>query len=92
MTIINVGYTVYHGTAFEHLLSITYKIENVASAWGETELGPGFYTTVTVGGAAAGPQLSEKGYEVWVQQGERRHELKPKSCGSRDGEQIRTTI
>lgn len=48
------GSIVYHGTAFEHLSSIVDNgIGAVQGAWGDGELGAGFYTATTLTGGAA---------------------------------------
>ena len=54
MRIIDPGLNIYHGTKFEHIMSIINDgIRNVGNAWGEGELGAGFYTATTVKGGAA---------------------------------------
>lgn len=54
MRIIDPPTSLYHGTKFEHVTSILASgIKNVGSAWGEGELGAGFYTATKVAGACA---------------------------------------
>lgn len=48
------GTTLYHGTSFVHAVSIINEgLQLVDSAWGQAELGPGFYTSTTLAGAAS---------------------------------------
>ena len=48
------GTTLYHGTTFTNAVNIINEgLQLVDSAWGEAELGPGFYTATTPTGAAA---------------------------------------
>lgn len=54
MRIIDAGLRLYHGSLFEHILSIANDgIRNVGGAWGEGELGAGFYTGTDIAGGAA---------------------------------------
>lgn len=54
MRIIDPGLKLYHGTKYEHIMSIINDgIKSVGSSWGEGELGPGFYTATSVAGGAA---------------------------------------
>ena len=54
MRIIDPPLSLYHGTKFEHVSAILASgIKNVGSAWGQGELGAGFYTATQVAGGAA---------------------------------------
>ena len=54
MRIIEPPLSLYHGTKFEHVSAILASgIKNVGSAWGQGELGAGFYTATKVAGGAA---------------------------------------